>query len=58
VLENGHIGIRACPPKKVSGSIAQLKCINTSAYSMENKQEPLEAVMQLENYDIVAVTET
>ena len=56
--ENSHIGIRASPPKKVAGSIAQLKCIYTNAHSMGNKQEELEAIVQLENYDIVAITET
>jgi len=55
--ENGHVGIRASHPKKVAGSIAQLKHIYTNACSMGNKQE-LEAIMQLENYDIVAITET
>ncbi|GAB0209318.1 hypothetical protein GRJ2_003397500 [Grus japonensis] len=56
--ENSHIGIRASPPQKVVGSIAQLKCIYTNARSMGNKQEKLEAAVQLENYDIVAITET
>jgi len=55
--ENGHVGIRASHPKKVAGSIAQLKHIYTNACSMGNKQE-LEAIMQLENYDIVAITES
>ena len=56
--DNGHIGIRACPPKKVAGPIAQLKCIYTNARSMGNKQEELEAIVQRENYDIVAIMET
>ncbi|KAK4810854.1 hypothetical protein QYF61_008826 [Mycteria americana] len=58
VPENSYIGIRASPPKKVAGSIAQLKGIYTNARSMGNKQEELEAIVQLENYDIVAITET
>ncbi|KAK4830434.1 hypothetical protein QYF61_011142 [Mycteria americana] len=58
VPENGHIGSRASPPKKVIGSIAQLKSIYTNALSMGNKQEELEAIVQQENYDIVAITET
>ncbi|KAK4828709.1 LOW QUALITY PROTEIN: hypothetical protein QYF61_000547 [Mycteria americana] len=37
---------------------AQLKCIYTNARSMGNKQEELEAIVQRENYDIVAITET
>ena len=56
--ENGHIEIRASPPKKVAGSIAQLKCIYTNARRMGNKQEALEAIVQQENYDIVAIMET
>ena len=32
--------------------------IYTSACSMGNKQEELEAIVQQENYDIVAITET
>ena len=40
------------------GSIAQLKCIYTNACSMGNKQEELEAIVQQENYDIVAIMET
>ena len=44
VPENGH-------PKKVAGSIAQMKCIYTNACSMGNKQEELEAIVQLENHD-------
>ena len=56
--QNGHIGIRASPPKKLVGSIVQLKCIYTNACSMSNTQEELEAIVQQENYDILAVTET
>ncbi|KAK4830652.1 hypothetical protein QYF61_012495 [Mycteria americana] len=46
------------PPKEVLGSIAQLKCVYTNARSMGNKQEELEAIVQQENDDIVAITET
>ncbi|GAB0180019.1 hypothetical protein GRJ2_000467200 [Grus japonensis] len=46
------------PEKKVVGSIAQLKCIYTNARSTGNKQEELEAIVQQENYDIVAIRET
>lgn len=35
--ENGHIGIRVSPPKRVEGSIAQLKRIYTNVCSMGNK---------------------
>ncbi|GAB0206897.1 hypothetical protein GRJ2_003155300 [Grus japonensis] len=53
-----QVGIRASPLKKVTGSVAQLKCIYTKAHSIDNKQEELEAIVQQENYDIVAITET
>jgi len=56
--ENGHIGNKASSPRKGVGSIGQLKCIYTNARSMGNKQEELEAIMQQENYDIVAIMET
>lgn len=39
----------------VPGSRAQLKCICTNAHGVGNKQE-LEAIVQLENNDITAVT--
>ncbi|GAB0209357.1 maestro heat-like repeat-containing protein family member 7 [Grus japonensis] len=60
VLETteGQVGIRASPLKKVTESVAQLKCIYTNAHSIGNKQEELEAIVQQENYDIVAITET
>ena len=32
-------------------SIAQLKCISTNVWSVSNKQEELEAIVQQENYD-------
>jgi len=38
--------------------IAQLKCICTNARSMGNKQEELQATMQQDSYDLVAITET
>jgi len=39
-------------------SIAQFKCIYTNACSMGNKQEELEAIVQQDRYDLVAITET
>ncbi|GAB0202541.1 hypothetical protein GRJ2_002719700 [Grus japonensis] len=39
-------------------SKAQLKCIYTNAHSMGNKQEELEAIVQQDSYDLVAITET
>ncbi|GAB0208309.1 hypothetical protein GRJ2_003296600 [Grus japonensis] len=56
--ETSHIGIRASPCKKVAGSTAQLKYIYNNARNTGNKQEELEAIVQQENYDIVAITET
>ena len=52
--EYGQQGIRASPTQKV----AELRCIYTSARSMDNKQEKLEAIVQSENYYIVAIMET
>ena len=40
-------GIRACSSKKVTRQVAQLKCLYTNAHSMGNKQEELEATVQL-----------
>jgi len=37
---------------------AQLKCVYTNARSMGNKQEELEAIIQQDGYDFVAMTET
>ena len=56
--ENGHVGIRACPPQKVVGSVPQVQCIYTNAHNMGSKQNELEAIVQQENYDIDAITET
>jgi len=39
-------------------SIAQLKCIYTNACSMGNKQEELEAIVEQDSYEMVAITET
>jgi len=38
-------------------SIAQLRCLYTNARSMGNKQEELEAIVQQDSYDLVAITE-
>ena len=45
-------------PELRGKSAAHLKCMYTNARSMGNKQEDLEAIMQQESYDIVAITET
>lgn len=46
--ENGHVRIKVSPPKKVVGSIAQLKRVYKNACSMINKQEEVEAIVQWE----------
>lgn len=56
-LENGHIGIRTSPPRKVSESVVQTEWTCTNTGSMGNKQEELEALGQQENYDIVVIME-
>ncbi|KAK4810175.1 hypothetical protein QYF61_010948 [Mycteria americana] len=43
---------------KVTWLTAQLQCLYTSARSMGNKQEELEATVLLDSYDLVAITET
>lgn len=52
---NGHTGISTPPPRKMMGSIAQLKCIYTDACSMGNKEKKLEAIVLQENYNIVVM---
>ncbi|PKU29350.1 mitochondrial fission process protein 1 [Limosa lapponica baueri] len=37
---------------------AQLKCLYTNAGSMGNKQDELEAIVQQDSYNVVAITET
>lgn len=55
---NGHVEIRASPPKNVLGSISQLRCICTAAHSPDNEQEELEAIVQQENHGLAAIMET
>ena len=38
--------------------IAQLKCVYTNTHSKGNKQEELEAIIQQDSYDLVAIAET
>lgn len=52
-----HKEIRACSSDKVSQLTAQLKCLNTKAHSMGNKQEELEDTTQLESCNVIAITE-
>ena len=44
--------------EKATRPIAKLKCLYTNVHSMGNKQEELETMTYLENYDVVAITET
>lgn len=44
--------------KKVRQSKDQMKYLYTNAHSTNTKQEELVATAQLENYDMIAVTET
>ncbi|PKU32319.1 adaptin ear-binding coat-associated protein 1 [Limosa lapponica baueri] len=55
---NGQVEVRPSYTKKVVGLVAQLKCFYTNAGSMGNKQEELEAIVQQESYDVVAIMET
>lgn len=55
---NHPIGIRKDSSKKLTWPIAQLKCLYTNAGSMKNKWEELEATVRLENYALIAITET
>ncbi|KAJ7413207.1 hypothetical protein WISP_92291 [Willisornis vidua] len=62
-MEGTETGLSRDKPKRVEPelrgkSMAQLKCMYTNAHSIRNRQEELEAIIQQENYDIVAVTET
>jgi len=43
---------------KVMRLAAQMKCLYTNARSMGNEQEELEAILLLESYDLIAITET
>ena len=58
VLRVAILTAKGCSSKKVTWSTAQLKCLYTNACSMGNKQEELEVIVQLENYDIAAIRET
>lgn len=55
---NGHVGLALLPTKKIMGSIGQLKHIYTNAHSLGNKEEGPEAIVQHENYYVVAIIET
>lgn len=50
-------GIKANSAKKVTQPTAQLKCLYMNGHRIGNKQEELILTMQLENYDLIAITE-
>ena len=50
-------GLREGPSRKVACQKAQLNCLYTDACSMGNKQEELETVTCLQNYDLDANTQ-
>ena len=52
--EYGHEGIRTSATQKE----AQFRCLYANTRSMGNKEEKLEAIVPLESYDIIAITET
>lgn len=58
-MKPGSLGTSLGPACQSYGvkSVAQLKCIYTSACSVGNKQEELEPILQQESCDIVAITE-
>jgi len=51
-------GKKGCSAMKVTRPTAQMKCLYTNTRSMGNKQEELEAIVLLESYDLIAITET
>jgi len=53
-----HKGKKGCSAMKVMRPTAQMKCLYTNACSMGNKQEEVEAIVLLESYDLIVITET
>jgi len=47
--------LRGGSSEKVMWMIAQLKCLYTNVFSMGNRQEEMDTVMQLENYYLIAI---
>lgn len=50
--------LRDVPLKEVTLPTAQLRCLNTNAHCMDNKEEKLEATILLESCYLVAIPET
>jgi len=51
-------GNKGCSSVKVAWPKAQIKCLYMNTRSMGNKEEQLEIVRVLENYNLIALTET
>ena len=51
-------GIREGSSEEATRPVVKLKCLYTSVHSMGNKQEELEAVVQLGKCYLIAITET
>jgi len=51
-----HKGIRAWSSSNLSLLIAKLKCLYTNACSKGNKQGKLKDTVQVESYDLIAIT--
>jgi len=51
-------GKKGCSATKATRPTAQMKCLYTNTRSMGNKQNELEAIVLLESYDLIAITET
>lgn len=58
ILVNCLKGIRKGSSEKDMQPIAQLNCLYSNAHSIGNKHEELETMLQLENYDLIVITET
>lgn len=63
-LGNSREKPQNCPEQSQEGSsekvmllIAWLKCFYSNVHSLGDKQEELEAIAQLENYDLIVITE-
>lgn len=53
-----HGQVTVAPSRKEGASGAQLKCLCVNTYNIGNKQGELEVCVQLQGYDLIAITET
>ncbi|RMC20263.1 hypothetical protein DUI87_01109 [Hirundo rustica rustica] len=56
-LASPEMSLRVVSHSQGVKSAAQLKCVYTTAHSMNNKHEELKAIVHQESYDMVAITE-